>query len=690
MSFFSKAKKSVKKLVKHVVGGSIVGNLLGIGCVAGVALSLVTNHSSSSSSTNSGSVTTVQNDVNVYMPAMNISFDGELFKPSTRIYVFFDGKDISAYVTPTGGTMGAPLVSTTSGHISGVISIPNNDSIRFIQGKKQIKFTDSSKNDGTETTFAETYFTYSGNQDQTNYQDLGGIQTSTPTADPMVQSFMILDNGGIYLSSVDLYFLAKDTQYPILFQIREVVEDSVSSAYLANSNYILKPNEINISGDGSVATTITLSSPVYLQEGKEYAIYLFTNAPSTYNLATCVYGQTNTYNQLSTKDPRIGSLMKYLGSDAWLRDNSRGLKFTLNKCAFDTSRAYTLALDNVQLNTKLLENNSISTTNGTNIITIKDKGHSFNIGDYVTVQGLPENTQYGGINSNYINGIHRIDSITWDTYSFSTVMISGTETIIPDTAVSTVSFGINITTDYGYQYDVLLLNNNEMVLSNSNLSYTYKGLSGQSLDGNETPNVFDSGFTEVTNKIDYNTARVKKVNSPYNEANINPGSARSLQIDVAFKTSNENITPVIDASNTNAILVENLINNQYTDEINDSGNGIARYITKDVALRAQSNGIQVRFSANVQGNADVRVFYKILPIGSTGTLADQPWVQMELDNEVSKAINEFTYNDYIYTKQDLPLFRAFKTKVLMTSPDSTKPPLIKVYRAIAFQSVNNE
>ena len=308
----------------------------------------------------------------------------------------------------------------------------------------------------------------------------------------------------------------------------------------------------------------------------------------------------------------------------------------------------------------------------------------------MTVQGLPENTQYGGINSNYINGIHRIDSITWDTYSFSTVMISGTETIIPDTAISTVSFGINITTDYGYQYDVLLLNNNEMVLSNSNLSYTYKGLSGQSLDGNETPNVFDSGFTEVTNKIDYNTARVKKVNSPYNEANINPGSARSLQIDVAFKTSNENITPVIDASNTNAILVENLINNQYADEINDSGNGIARYITKDVALRAQSNGIQVRFSANVQGNADVRVFYKILPIGSTGTLADQPWVQMELDNEVSKAINEFTYNDYVYTKQDLPLFRAFKTKVLMTSPDSTKPPLIKVYRAIAFQSVNNE
>lgn len=686
MGFIKKLVKSVKKAVT----GSVVGNLLGVGGAVGAIVALTTNHSSSSSNTNSGSVTTVQNDMNVYIPAMDITFDGELFKPSTQIYVFFDGKDLSSYVTPAGSTMGAPLISDAAGHISGKISIPNTSSLKFIQGKKQIKFTDSSKNDVNETTYAVTYFTYSGNQDQTDYQDLGGIQTSNPVADPLVQTFWVLDNGGIYLDSVDLYFLTKDNKYPILFQIREVLEDGVSSAYLASSNYILKPEHINVSGDGSVATKITLGSPVYLQEGKEYAMYLFTNAPSTYTLATCVYGDTNSYNQLSTKDPRIGSMMKYLGSDAWLRDNSKGIKFGLYKCAFDTTQRYTLALDNMPLTTKVLENNSISTYEGTNRITITDPDHSFNAGDYVTISGLPENTEFGGINSNYINGIHRIDDVSWNAYTFTTVMSGGSEIEIPDVATHTVFFGNNVSTDFSYQYDTLLLNNNEMILSNTKLEYTYKGLSGKSLDGTETPNVFDSNFTEITNKIDYNTVRVKKVNSQYNEANLNPGSARSLQVDVSFQTANENISPVIDASNTNAILVENLINNKFDDETTDNGNGIARYITRDIALSAQSNGIQVRFSANIQGNADVRVFYKILPIGSTGTLSDQPWVQMELDNDVSKASNEFTYNNYVFTKYDLTLFRAFKTKVLMTSPDSTKPPLIKEYRAIAFQSIPNE
>ena len=679
-----------KKLVKKAVGGSIVGNLLGVGGLVGAVVALTTNHSSSSSYTNTGGVNTVQNDANVYIPETTITFEGELFKPSTRIYVFFDGRDLSSYVTPNGSTMGAALYTDTTGHIKGTLKIPNTSSIRFVQGKKEIKFTDSPKNDTTETTYASVYFTYSGNVDKTEYQDLGGLQTTTSTADPLVQSFWVLDNGGIYLNSVDLYFLSKDTKYPVLFQIREVVEDAVSSTYFANSNYVIKPAEIVVSSDGSQATHITLPSPVYLQEGKEYAIYLVTNAPSTYYLATCVYGETNTYNQLSTKDPRIGSTLKYLGSDSWLRDNSKGIKFGLYKCGFDTTRRYTLALDNVPLETKLLENNSISTTEGTNKITVNDKDHSFNPGDYVTISGLPENIEFGGVNSNYINGIHRIDSVTWDTYTFSTVMSGGTEIIIPDTATHTVFFGNDVSTDYSYQYDTLLLNNNEIMLSNTKLEYTYKGLSGQSLDGNETPNIFDSSFTEIANQVDYNTVRVKKVNSSYNETNLNPGSARSLQIDVTFQTSNDNISPVIDASNTNAALIENIINNQSDDELTDNGKGIARYITKDISLSAQSNGVQVRFSGNIQGNANVKVFYKILPIGSSGTLEDQPWVEMTLDKEVSKANNNFTFSDYQYTAYNLNLFRAFKTKVLMTSPDSTKSPLIKEYRAIAFQSVNNE
>lgn len=642
------------------------------------------------SSTNTGALTTVANDTTIYIPETVLSFEGNLFKPNTRLYVYFDGKDLSNYVTPDGGSEGNPLMTDSIGKIKGELRIPNTETLRFVSGKKEIKFTDSAKNDLNDTTYAIVFYTYTGEQDKTNIQDAGGEQASSSTTDPMVQTFWVLDMGGIYLHSLNLYFLTKDTKYPILFQIREVDGDAVSNTYLANSNYVLQPSDVNVSDDGSAATSISLPAPVYLQEGKEYAIYLFTNAPATYNLACCEYGETNSLNQLSTKDPRIGSVMKYLGSDAWLRDNSRGIKFNLYKCAFDTTQPYTLSLDNVSLGTKVLANNSIFTTNGTNIITIKDPEHGFNPGDYVTVDGLPADTSFGGISSNYINGVHKIDSVTWNSYTFNNVLINGSETLIPDTASASVFFGTNVTTDYSYQYDILLLNNNEIMLANTKLSYVFKGISGKSLDGSETPNVFDSTFSEITNQIDYNTARVKKINSAYNEQNLNPGSAKSLQVDITFKTNNENISPVIDVANTNAILVENVINNKFAGEAEGTGEGIARYITKDISLSSQSNGVQVRFLGNIQSPADVRVYYKILPLESSGSLADQPWVEMVVDNAVSKANNAETYNKYTYTVYDLPIFKAFKTKVLMTTTDSTKPPLLKEYRAIAFQSISNE
>lgn len=680
----------IKKLVNAVVGAA-VGSTLGVGAVVGAAVGLLVNHGSSTSNTNTGTVATINNDTNVYIPETTLSFEGELFKPNTRLYVFFDGKDVTGYVTPEGGALGNPLISNSYGHIKGTLLIPNNSTLKFVQGKKEIRFTDSPKNESeSETTYATIYYTYLGDQDKTEDMDLGGTQTGYTTTDPLVQSFWVLDTGGVYINSVNLYFLTKDPKYPILFQIREVNEDSVSNTYLKNSNYVIHPNQINVSEDGSLETSIQLAAPVYLQEGKEYAMYLFTNAPGTHTLATCVYGDTNTYNQLSTKDPRVGSIMKYLGSNAWLRDSSKGLKFNLFKCAFDTTQGYTLALDNVSLGNKVLPKNSLSTEEGTNVIIVTDKEHGFNPGDYVTISGLPASTMYGGISSDYINGIHRIDSVTWNTYKFSSVMIDGTETTIPTLATASVVFGTDVVTDFSYQYDTLMLNNSEIMLSNTKLSYTFKSLSGRSLDGSETPNVFDSTFTEITNKTDYNTSKVKKINSSYNEANLNPGSARSLQVDILFKTNNENISPAMDATNTNAILVENIINNRSYDEATDATAGIARYITKDVSLTAQSNGVQVRYTANIQGNANVKVFYKILPIESTGTLADQPWVEMPADTNVSKANNATTFNKYTHSVYNLPLFKAFKTKVLMTSPDSTKPPLIKEYRAIAFQSVENE
>lgn len=46
-------------------------------------------------------------------------------KPLTRVYPFFDGIDVSAYVTPTGSSAGAALTTDAAGQVSGTFAIPD-------------------------------------------------------------------------------------------------------------------------------------------------------------------------------------------------------------------------------------------------------------------------------------------------------------------------------------------------------------------------------------------------------------------------------------------------------------------------------------------------------------------------------------------------------------------------------------
>ena len=41
--------------------------------------------------------------------------------------------------------------------------------------------------------------------------------------DPLAQTFLIDDNGGVFLTSIDLFFKTKDDNVPITCEIREVV-----------------------------------------------------------------------------------------------------------------------------------------------------------------------------------------------------------------------------------------------------------------------------------------------------------------------------------------------------------------------------------------------------------------------------------------------------------------------------------
>lgn len=93
-------------------------------------------------------------DVNIqpFMRPRRIEFALKGFKPSSFLYSFFDGVNVTEYVTPTSergqriGPRGSLLMTDKNGNAYGVFELPNNDRLRFRIGEKIFRVTDSPSN----------------------------------------------------------------------------------------------------------------------------------------------------------------------------------------------------------------------------------------------------------------------------------------------------------------------------------------------------------------------------------------------------------------------------------------------------------------------------------------------------------------------------------------------------------------
>ena len=59
------------------------------------------------------------------MRSKNITFTAQGLKPQTRVHPFFDKTNVANFVTPTGGSLGANIITDGNGEISGVYVIPD-------------------------------------------------------------------------------------------------------------------------------------------------------------------------------------------------------------------------------------------------------------------------------------------------------------------------------------------------------------------------------------------------------------------------------------------------------------------------------------------------------------------------------------------------------------------------------------
>ena len=313
----------------------------------------------------------------------------DTFSLSTQVQGDFFG-NVQKDMKLVGQTTGAEatvtdvrLISDSIGQLSATFNIPNPNvdaNPRFETGTKTLRLTTSSTNStipGTVTGSAEANFSAQGEL-ETVQETI--VSTKTPQiervtieeqrvvndriqrlvssrnrafgtvgrrrwGDPLAQTFQVDTTGGVFLTSVDVFFQSKDEELPVTLEIRTVETGLPTQKIVPFSIVTLNPSEINISQDGTVPTKFTFDSPVFLTgDNTDFAIVLLT-ASENYNAWISRMGETDIstvglpdeQQVIISQQPYLGSLFKSQNGSTWDPSQFEDLKFVLNRAIFNTN-----------------------------------------------------------------------------------------------------------------------------------------------------------------------------------------------------------------------------------------------------------------------------------------------------------------------------------------------------------------
>jgi hypothetical protein len=317
------------------------------------------------------------------------------------------GFGISRYA-PLTYAEGTPLVTNSDNTAYGIFRLPSDTSLRFRTGTKRLRFVDNPTNSlvfGQFTTSAETDYSSEGlmagisdltlstkratvsqqllteikNVNQTTPSEVGGqrlvgvipapepepIPVPPPPApegcggsnDPIAQTMLIsalltnrIQTSGMYLTKVDLYFATKDARLPIIIELREVdaATGYITTRVVPFSRVIVPSEDINISDNGSAVTPVYFPSPVYVAEGKDYAIVLIPAGTNpNYNAFTAVLGEKDIISKARVSEqPAAGFLFTSANQRTWVPVENEDLKFTAYYAKFPSNTTGYLVLKN--------------------------------------------------------------------------------------------------------------------------------------------------------------------------------------------------------------------------------------------------------------------------------------------------------------------------------------------------------
>jgi len=654
-----------------------------------------------------------------YIRSRVIKVTGVRMKPNTRVYPYFEDELVSEYVTPADSnhantaSAGSPLVTDASGTVYANFRIPNDDNLKFRIGTKRFTLQDvantitqsdlittSAHGDYTAIQLSVSQRGSSINMRVPQFSDREVSRTRTLTStrtvrrDPISQTFFVSvnDSQGVFITKLDLFFGKKSSTLPVTVQLREVVNGFPSEEIVPFSSKTLNPSEVEVDPNvADIPTPFVFDSPVFLENNKDYAIVIMPGGDSDeYAVWTGELGGTDTLTgELIHKQPASGVLFTSANDRTYSPIQSEDLKFKLYRAEFTT-----------QSGDVYLENDDVE------FLTYDTINGQFNTGEKVVSDA-----------GNGING-------------FITFIDSDKQKIHLDRSTGGFEDGDTITGSISGASAVLASVNdsamNTLIPKVPQLTYANTSVSWQARTTSSS-GVISTTFTPIDIE-DENSFfdSEKKIFAKTNENSLSPvnGSDKSLLLKGQFGTTDPRVSPVIDTTRTNALLVNNVINNDAEGEHLEVGNALCRYITKPVelALGNEAEDLKVFVNAWKPAGTDVKVYARVLNPGDSEGINEKDFTPLTRQTPSSIVSDSVDRNDYIeyeygfsantdgqgflfnansharlntsrdeivsYKSGDGSVHHSYKTfaiKIVLTSQGTNIVPLVRDMRAIALQ-----
>lgn len=646
----------------------------------------------------------VSTQVIPYIRERTIQYKVSRMKPNSRLYVFFDGQDITEYATPEN------IVTDSTGFAEGLITIPNRSKKRFRVGEKLVYLTTSKTDPEEGESFARATYTAEGISQtrqqsyiQTRVKDVvletreqKRLRAGRPRfqngqivgwIDPLAQSFLVDLPGGAMITSVDLYFdmSAQDLTDPVTVQIRTMVNGYPGPEILPFAEITVDPGYVNPSQDGSVATNFQFKAPVLVQENTEYCVVVLSNSDEL-QLFVARQGERNIQtNQQISKQPYAGVLFKSQNNSTWTADQTADMKIKINRASF-TSMTGTANFESwIYQNDEFGEADPIreeiglgdavvdsswndSDSVGSTRIKFNVENHDLRVGDVVeleTAQGVLKPTDLQGLLSTDVYDTQLTVVEVFDLDSFAVSVVGSIPAGQSGPIMKTTETHGPVFVSTKAEYSTIRVGIEELIPNNTSQDWYFGGRTRQGIDlPMETPilsnvstelvNINDSLVYDKTSKVRYN---------------------------VVLKSERENLSPILDTDRISTFLVSNRINN-FDD---DSGVAQSKYITKPITLTNPANGINVILDVNKPFGTAITAYYRV---GSADqNLKNEQWVELPYNGiEPGQSDNISDFREYNYQVTSQQDFQKFQVKIVLSTTEQNlrhRAPQIADFRAIA-------